>query len=82
MTHILTPADNEKWRVNAAKAAKHLKKRPAFGWPKEVAIGFAFDDAIVTLKLDRDQIRDTPEEELAEWVYQQIITMAQTEGKA
>lgn len=76
------PADLSKWRERAGKAAKHLKTRPAFGWPKEVAIGFQFDDAIVTLKIARQQILDTPEPELAEWVYQQIIAMAHTEEKS
>lgn len=82
MTHIFSPNPNEmsKWRVQADKAAAHLKKTALA--KEQIHIGFAFDDGVITVRVLADKIRSTEEKKLADYLYNLVLMAAQTGGSA
>ena len=82
MTHIFQPHPREaaKWQQQAAEAAAHLKKA-ALDKP-EIVIGFVFDDGIVKVTIAAADIRAKEEKELAQQIYNLVLTAAQVGGTA
>ena len=84
MTHIFTPKpeDSAKWRAQAARAAKHMK-RTAFE-KAEIKLGFVFDDGIITVKISSVKVKEFDEKTLADLIYNLVIDAAigKTKGSA
>lgn len=80
MTMILSndASARAKWRAQANKAAQKLKSIE----PMNHKLGFVFDDAIVRVEIGADLIRSMTEQQLADHLYQSVITSMQTEGSA
>lgn len=82
MTRITQPNPREmvKWRQNANKAAHALKQFPPA--TKELLLGFVFDDAVVKVPVMGAEITERSEKELADLLYDRVLTIAQTGGSA
>ena len=82
MTHIFKPLLHEagQWRAQASKAAAHLKSVALDR--DEITMAFAFDDGVVSVTISAKQIREMPEKDLAELLYETALTAAQTGGSA
>lgn len=82
MTHILKPDPGEmkKWRRQADRIAAHLKAQKLDR--EEIKAGIAFDDSVITVTLTAKQIRESTTQQLADHIYQTVLTTAQTGGSA
>ncbi|CAB4223450.1 hypothetical protein UFOVP1670_57 [uncultured Caudovirales phage] len=82
MTHILKggATENAKWRIQANRIAKELKRQKLP--EKSIKVGVAFDDAFVRITMTPEFIRDRTEKQLADHIHDQILTHAQTGGTA
>lgn len=82
MTQIFQPHPREaaKWQKQATEAAAHLKKA-ALDKP-EIVIGFVFDDGVVKLTIAAADIRRKAEKDLAQHIYDLVLTATQVGGTA
>lgn len=83
MTNILQggAVENAKWRAQADKIAVELKRQP----PKRsgmLKIGIVFDDALAKVEIDASLIGTLSNKQLADHVYNLVLTHAQTGGTA
>lgn len=70
-----TGAQRAKWREQSIRIAKELRSNPPK--PKaedgKIKIGVAFDDAMVTIRLDPEKITTMTQPQLAEEIYRMVI---------
>ena len=82
MTKLLDPDPGERarWRKQALKAAHTLKEQ--FHKADPITIGFAFDDAIATLKLPLATVNELDATQLGEHIFSQVLLGIKAEGNA
>lgn len=82
MTHIFrgTKSENAKWRISSNRAAAALKQMSVFS-RDPMKLGFAFDDGVVTLEIAVADIKSKSGKDLADFIYQLVVTATQDKSK-
>lgn len=70
--------ERQKWRINAERAAKHLKSVTDWGGRETFNPAFVFDDAIVNLPLNVALIEKLNEKALADWIFDTVLEAQRT----
>jgi hypothetical protein len=73
MTHIFKPDATErwKWREQALKAAKHLKRQAVL--KDTLRIAFCFDDGIINVEVAAETIRTMTRRALADHLHDLVL---------
>lgn len=75
MSDILDPAQRARWRQEANRAARHMKTNPK--WPRQngwMKVAFVFNDAIVTVPIHQDTVKNNKQSQLAEIIYETVVS--------